>query len=44
MLIGMKNHLKYSEKYGIDSGVLKVDGENSIKKLLAEDNESLKIF
>ncbi|ARD84662.1 hypothetical protein [Ferroplasma acidiphilum] len=33
-----------AEKYGIDSGVLKVDGENSIKKLLAEDNESLKIF
>ncbi len=33
-----------AEKYKIDSGVLKIDGENSIKKLLSEDNESLKIF
>ena len=40
----MVKYLELAEKYGIDSGVLKVDGENSIKKLLAEDNESLKIF
>jgi len=33
-----------AEKYKIDSGVLKVDGENSIKKLLTESNENLKIF
>ena len=33
-----------AEKYEIDSGVLKVDGENSIKKLMSEDNQILKIF
>ncbi|WP_337860196.1 hypothetical protein [Ferroplasma sp.] len=31
-------------KYQIDSGVLKLNGKNSINKLLSEDNESFKIF
>jgi hypothetical protein len=32
------------QKYKIDSGVLKADGGESIKKLLSEDNENLKLF